>query len=774
MGIFSSKKKTYVSSVAYPLGEDDGEHTPYLQYTMLNAVMQNNNIAESITQGYLRGQGISLRGAYRYARDYYTDGVPQSSVAYAVVPDIEEIRSILEALHPGTDIEFLTTKISSADFLWWGDQYLSDNYGYDPYEENFASPPAGVDVDAEVVYDVESNGDINVLYINADTSTETETFTPAGLVRMKDYVHVAYQTVTTVVDGPTTTTRPAEPGEGDHTETNTVDLDFYTEETTEVVTTVAAGTATDVTTITTVTTSRPKFWMYQIGLGTYPVLDGWLASTDLESPYYPSIPLRVDNEDYGDESHQSTDLYKTGKRVLKKVGIKIEDLVDQINDNEDIEDIDYCYVVFGVNLNAKSQECRRYLYRFFEHLQSVSEVTEDDNDAWVPSSGTSPPTNVLKIFSEENRDKHHDIEIQWQYINTTVETGTVFDDAKPDDVMIAIEGSQIELDLGGGLALDKSKLIATRQIDEDTYARMEIVGLTYENFVYNGKSVQITAWESMQEPDEEDEEQEEGFILPLNYEIIRNTPMVELTDLAYQCNHLVFNCYKVVKQKWYQTGIFKVIIIIIAIVVIVATWGQGTPAVAVSLATMFAEAGISILLAQVLAATIFVLGAMIVTNLITKVSIQLFGEKWGAVIGVIASFVVMNWSNLSTMFGQVATNGLSSIITAQSIMQATTLLSNAYGAYVSGEMSELQQKAMGLWSDYQEDMKKIEDLTKANLGTNLDMIDIQGYMDASFTQLFENPDSFLARTLLTGSDVCEITAGLVSNFAEVGLMLPTS
>lgn len=773
MGIFSSKKKTYVSSVAYPLGEDDGEHTPYLQYTVLNAIMQSNNISESITQGYLRGQGISLRSAFRYARDYYTDGVPESNVAYAAVPDIEEIRTILEGMHPSTDIEFIVTKIGSADFLWWGDQYLSDNYDYDTETGIFGSPPAGVDPAAEVTYDVEANGDIMVLLIDPDLSTYTETFTPIGLIPMEDYVHASYVTITTTVDAPVVTTRPAEPGEVDHTDTVTTNPDAYTEVTTVTVVDVTGATAEDTVTVTTVITSRPKFWMYQIGLGTYPVIDLWLSATDLSSPYYPSIPIRVNNVDMTDEAHQDTDLYKTGKKVLKKVGIKIEDLAEQVLDNPDIDDVDYCYVTFGVNLNAKSQECRRYLYRFFEHLRSISGVEEADFSSWLPGSGTTPPTNVLKVYSAENRDHHHDIEIQWQYINTTVSAGEAFPGAKPDDVYVGIEGTLDEIDIGPDLKIDKTKLIARRQTGVDTYEQMEIVGLTYENFVYKGKSVMISAYDSFKEPEPEEEE-EEGFIVPLNYEIIRNTPMVELTDLAYQCNHLVFNCYKVVKQKWYQSGIFKVILIIVAIVIIVATWGQGTPAVAVALSTTFVTAGIPVLIAHIIAATIFVLGAMVLSNLIMKFSVQLFGEKWGAVIGVIAAFVVMNWSNLSGMFGQIATNGLSSVITAQSIMQATTLLTNAYGAYVSGELSEIQKKSMGLWSDYEEQMKKIEDLTKANLGTNLDMIDIQGFMDATWVNMFESYNSFLSRTLLVGSDVCDITAGMVDNFAEVGLMLPTS
>lgn len=768
MGFFNRNKKTYVTSVAYPLGEDDGQHTPYLQYTMLNALLQGRPIAESITQGYLRGQGVSLRNAFRYARDHYTDGVPESNVGYAAPPDEEEIRPILEALNPGSDITFHSIKVSTADFFWWGDQYLADTYGYDPFEGNFASPPVDVDVDATVSYDMTNDGDIVILMVNADTSTYSETITPVDLVLLKNYVHVAYETLTTTVDGPDTSTRPAEVGEVDHTDTDVVEIDAYTTETTVTETTISGATATDVVTVTTEVRSRPKFWMYQIGLGTYPVLDSWLADENLESPYYPSIPVRVNNVDFTDDAHQDTDLYKTGKRMLRRVGIDIDDIAESVNDNEDIDDIDYCYVVFGVSLNAGSQECKRYLYRFFEHLYTISTVDQTTFDAWSPASKITGPNNVLKIFSTENRDRHHDIELQWNYINQTLEVGTVFPGAKPGDVFVGMAGDQSVIDISFNNTVELSILMVRRQVDADTYTQFEISGLTFENFVYKGKSVHISAFEALTDEDEE------GFIIPLNYQIIRNTPMVELTDLSYQCNHLVFNCYKIVKEKWYQTGLFKIVMIIIAIIIIVVTWGTGTPAAASMLAAVFVGAGISVTMAIVLAATIYVLGMMILMNIIAKVSIGLFGEKWGAVIAVIVSFIAMNWSNIASMAGTVATNGLSTIITAQNLLQATTLLANAYGAYAMGQMTEIQKKAMGLWTEYDEQMKHIEELSRANLNSNLDMIDIQGYTDSTFTQLFESYDSFITRTLLTGSDICNITAGLVENFSDVGLQLPTS
>ena len=119
MGLFSSKKKTYVSSVTYPMGEDGEKRVDYLKYTVLNAVMQGRNVGESITQGYLRGQGISLRNAFTYARDKYKDGVPVSAARYYDQPDMDVLGSIIKAQHPGSTLNFLTTVVGSAQFEWY-------------------------------------------------------------------------------------------------------------------------------------------------------------------------------------------------------------------------------------------------------------------------------------------------------------------------------------------------------------------------------------------------------------------------------------------------------------------------------------------------------------------------------------------------------------------------------------------------------------------------------------------------------------------------------
>lgn len=771
MGIFGSRTSTQVSSVAYPLGEDGENRTNTVRNAVINATMQGRPVGEALTQTLQRGGGISLKNAFRYARDKYADGLPVANTAFFDRPDMSVLTAILAPMHGGASIQYAASLTGSAEFTWWAERYLAETYGYDRTIGEFLRPPEGVDRDAALAYDYEPNGTIRILLMNAGGTSKVLSWRPVGLQRMGNYVHAAYQTVQDFHGDGSTTTRPANPGETDsvQVDSNTVELAGETQHTVvRHVTIIAGGTATVVKTTVTTVTSRPKYFIYQLGTGQYPTLDAWRWGGDLVAPYFPSIPVRVDNQDWTSSARQQTSQYKTSKELLKKVGANLDDLSKTVNTNPDVKEIDYAFIVFGVALNNKSQEGKRYLVRFFEHLRGISAITRADYNHWETTfvanptiNVTTPANNTLIIHSPRNRAQNHDIKLSWNYIETTIKTGQIFAGAKAGDCDISMSGFRLTFNLIADIIVDNSKLYARRQIDADSYEEMEIGGLLYENFIYKGHKVTINAYDMFHDPDEN------GLIIPLNQAIVQDTPLVELTDLSYQCMHIVFNSYKVVKKKWYQTGIFAVILVIVAIVIIVVTWGAGTPAAA----TMIATALGGTMLAIVAAATIYVVGMMVLLNMLTKVAVEVFGAKWGPIIAMVAMLVAMNWGSISGV--AAGTQSASSLITAQSVMQASTTMLNAYSHYASFRLSEIQKEMLGLQTEFEREMAEIERLTQANLGTHLDMIDVQGYTEATLAQLWEPAGQFLQRTLLTGSDVADITNGMVSNFTEVGLQLPT-
>lgn len=773
MGLFSGKKKIYVSSVVYPLGDDEGpKKREFLKYTVLNATMTNApSIADALTQGYLKGQGMALRNCFEYARDKYSEGVPMSSAKYLEEPDQEELKTILVTKHPGSTIDILTLMVGTADYEWWAERYLAQEFGYDRVEREFQRPPAGVDANAAIAYDLEPSGVVRILLMSAGGAIKVIDYRPGdGYKNMADFVHCAYQAVQTFDSGIVTEVRAKTPGEVDSVSVQVT----VTERAGEIQTTTIRIT-TDVdesgpnTTIKTSTVTevrtRPQYFLYGLGAGTYPVLDGWVSGGDLLSPYYPAIPLRRDSKDLLATANKETELYKTSKKFLTRLGMDIDELGESLNGNTGIKDVDHAYVTFGVSLNTQSEEGKRYLFNFFQYLRGITsaQTTKATFELWKTAflnnqRNTPPQMNMIEVYSTKNRENNYDIKIQWDYIDTTLKSGTVREGARAGDVEIVMAGTRTEFSFRSmDFKLDNSKLYARRQLNENTYEELEIAGLVYDNYIYRGKSVSISAFDAF------DDEDEEGFIVPLNQAVLRTMSLRDTTDLAYQCCHMVLNCYRVVKQKWYQTGIFKVILMIVAVVLMYFFPPAGVALMATTIATTFV---VSLIIAKIIAAVLYMLAMMIIMNILTKVAVKLFGETWGPIIAMIAMFVAGNWGNITA----IGTQG----VTVVQVMNATTAVLNAYGNYV-------QQKTLGVYKDignlemeYEKKFKELEEMTEKMLGTNTDLLDIQAMTDATNFYHFETSSTFLGRTLMTGSDITEITLDQVGNFAALGLQLPTN
>lgn len=731
MGIFSSKKKTYVSSVAYSLSGDEEDRVEFLKYTTLQAVMQKRPIAETLTRSYLTGQGIKLRQAYRYAQTSFSDGLPFSAQGFIDNPDLTALRAVLEQENPGATISLLTTFVGSADFTFWVEEWLSDQYGFDRISRTFSRAPVGVDANAVVTYDMEHGGMVQVILTNSNGVSKILSYRLSGISYLDTYVHSVYQT--------------------------------------DVVYTNANGTTKTVR-------SEPIYFMYRVGTGKYPSLDASYSAAMRGSPFFPCVPIRVDNKSMTTGAAKNTQLYKTSEKLLKKVGMSLEQISDSVNANQQINEIDYGFVVFGVQLKTKSQSGKQYLWEFAEYLQGMSIYTKGQFDGWAATGDSlngNPKTNVLKIYHPRMQKDRYNIEIQWQYVDVTVHQGMAFPGARIGKVEVSI-GARSEFDFPGqDIVVDASVLYLRKQITENSYQQIAIAGLVLQNHIYNGHSVIVTAHDAMTKVDEE------GFIIPLNQQLLRSLSIKDSTQVGYECMHIVFNCYQVVKKKWYQSGWFKIVLVIVAIIIVVVTWGSGTAAAGgimsigqVAALGAAAALGATGLLLTYLAATIYVLGMMVLTTLLTEASTGLFGDEWGAVIGAIASMVVMNYASSAAGASAAATGAAKTTLTASNLIQGTSAVASAYGAYAQNKLEGIQNEALKLQTDYEAEMKKIEDLTKQLSGT--DMFDLEGYLDSTQQFVYEKSETFLARTLLTGSDIAEITNGMISNFADIGKELPTT
>jgi hypothetical protein len=74
----------------------------------------------------------------------------------------------------------------------------------------------------------------------------------------------------------------------------------------------------------------------------------------------------------------------------------------------------------------------------------------------------------------------------------------------------------------------------------------------------------------------------------------------------------------------------------------------------------------------------------------------------------------------------------------------------------------------------QEEISKIQEASKATFGYAGAVIDPGSMMSTTEVMIAEGPDTFLTRTLLTGSDIAEMSHDMLSEFSQYSTTLPSA
>jgi len=553
--------------------------------------------------------------------------------------------------------------------------------------------------------------------------------------------------------------------------------------------------------------SPAKIMIYRENSGNSAMDSQFTASVSI-GEFFPFIPVRLWNR-FLSETYLP-DLYTKGKKALRKsTGAKIDKIIDSLADNASLKDIDHAFINFGVALNAKDQSSRRYLYEFFQQQLSAQlgfeytewennyieaqekqaiwrEWREAQNNPLDPLFKTQEPEYVevpyAPAMSIRIRSNHpsidYDMTLSWSSMTEQISNG-VF---KPG----AVKG---EIDVTAGTAFQDSLIIyvqkgETQQIEidwrepiyitwqheENAYRTLAIRGLNHRNVVYKGKSVVISGKAALNDTDES------GFIVPLHTQLYRSMPLVHSTQMSQACAYIVLNSWKETKQRWYESGLFKVIVIVAVIVVSVVTGGAGAAGAGVlgTNATVGTAIGFTGTAAIVAGAIANAIAAVIVAQMITAGTTALFGEKWGAIIGTIASLVVINMGT-SAATGKGWTINYNQLTRAENLLKLTASIGKGIAAEIQQKAIKTFEETEALIADYEEQSKRIAELYQKNIGegAGVDILAIQE-LASRFDFNQEAPMDFLTRTLMTGTDIAELSQSLIDDFASITTSLNLS
>lgn len=628
MGLFS-KTKIYVESFSTPLVE---EVPNLVQQSVLTSIRSERNITDDLIANTISGLGTNLKRYYRYGSEEYFYGVPSGSMNNEGASPTTVQNVISEEIGEGVLVDF--SIYSTADGYYFALEYLLGTRGLNQTTLVVSNPPSGAQGETVFSYaKIVSTNQIELTYTDRFLNEFTETFTYSGsILEDAKYYHVGYYK---------------------YDANEEVDLSVI------------------------------YYWFYSPDEGTYEVLEPY---GEFDSNYFPVVPLRYNNKDLTVDD--GSERYNTSRRLLRQLKLSISELGSAVNANPDISDIDHAYVLMGVSPNTQVKAAQSYLYDFWKDKENNSTYDKEAYDQWSNRDDnfkltSPPPINSLRI-SEAGTS--YNVELGWLYIKSTLLTGVIEPDAKPDDVNTEIIVRPKVT--GQYYGYENSSFIVRKQITTNSYDEIEVRGLNHINYVYRSHTVDTSLANVVSAAQNEDDFSD-GMLIPLDIRLVENLRVVDRTDLVNEAMRINFNCYVKQKLKWYETGLFSAIVAVVGIVLTIYTFGTAS-------ASMGAWLGLGTGLTAAVVGAI----ALGVITIGIKYGINYLADEVG--IGAAVIFAIFSSIALGSIGGNQA--GL-----AQTLSALQSGIETGVNAYIDTEMSDIMDDYDALqreMNEYEEEMNQ--------------------------------------------------------------------
>ena len=745
MGFFSSKKKVYVSSVVYNLLGDQ-QPTQYLPTVVFGGVLkQADSLGITIKDGLLNGPGMRLRKFFKWVRNSgYADEVGLATSTF--YPDVPINKENLANIIKQQNLNYISVEVTSASINYYDYTYIADQYVYN-------NRPDKLNDD----YIVEEFAVLIGYHYVTVTEKDDNGHSVTKIKRIDDY---RYDIRITFTDGTKVEINSSSYNK-DGQYLYAVYIYTYEDEDwlgrPEI-------------------KQRTQYIVYCKNTGNAQYDSFFKEVVPLQKTYAPYIPLRTWNTFLGEGYMPTT--YEFAKKAFKRaVGSNNYDsLISDLKKNNSIGDIDFAYVVFGVALNTPYKEGKQYIFTYLYNLwlnKKISDSISGKPEDAYGSSFLRRVNNPRRVNIKSNYGSiNYNIWFEWGTMTHYYKIGQAKSGLKEGDYHFYAENEYFthKDEDGEETTYTVEHSYFCHQITPVRYEVIELTNFTYANLIYKGKSVVYSGLDALNGSDGPNET---GFIIPLQEQSFKESGLVYTSQLAQSTYYCVFNCYVVKKVRWYQSGIFGfVIAIVIAVVVTVVTWNPAAGGAAAGAAAgTGAAAGAAVgaasstLAGAIMGAVANAIAGMIVLNIVTEVAKGIFGDKVGSIVGAVASIVVMNVAN-GLMNGMSVSEALTQLSSAPQMLKLANAVVSGIKDAINADTQEIYNKSQTMLQEYEQ---RSEEISKLQAELFNQTLDITSITDALKSYSYEPRDSYLNRTLMTGSDIAELTMNLIHNFTDYSM-----
>lgn len=725
MGIFSSDKETVVSTAINRVIEDTMVPDTLLS-SVLESIILEQDIVKNIQQKTLFGPYRNFERMYRYAaKGDYHFGLPNAELLTTEdgIPFVQDALNTLEGVP--VKLQYVYFRPANSVHIAW--QKLTEEYGYDHSTNEITSLSAtkGTKVyldDLVAVYPPvtsEEEGPENTsrgLFGDSPRSG----YTPERPARAESTGLGKYSVEQAWTEGPVQGINIhhvwADPsGELQH-DSIFIDLSSYGQQAEYYH---ARYEFTDST-----GKLRQKYWTYLPGTGTFPALDEVYVSNYVDmGTYFPFALLRRNYKDRTEYNLRDTDEFKTTEKLLKYIDIDFIQMGEAINENPSIGDVVQAAMIMAVPANTENPAELEYLFEYFTQL---SDLVPEERPKNYPHYGTQPS------YAVRIKDADFSMVLSFNKLKKRIKAGNI-------GAVDTITNTWAPRLIPGGTSV-KTRCIR-KQITENAYIELQVDDLKLRYEIYDGESIVAR-------------NNDDNLLIPLDRNIAHKLSILDREKLYYRSLHIVFNSAVEHEIKWYQKGIFRAILMIIAIVVTI--WSGGSAWQSIVTAAGVGAGALAIVLLTI------VLKAVVI-----RAVLDLVAKELGADVALILAVVAAVWGGAKAF----NSGGIGQDVWAKNLLSAATGLAKAsskeYASMIEGvqeELSEFQDYAEGKWAELEEvnDLLDIKNLLNPFVFVGQEPLTLFG----------ESPDDYYSRTVHSGNVGVRSTE-IIENFVNLSIKLPT-
>lgn len=731
--------KTYVNSVTQRMLDTDN-YVSSNDYGMARYLMEQKDrlrpnvnsttIAECLVQANASSLPKKFKNAYRFAKDKskYVYGVPMSSISTDAVNDVKEgLKAYLVNLE-GKPLTFEYIKLNSKNLYHYAWKEVIDTlkYSFTNNELKTLSIKEGVPayLKSSQLYISQSSLDILTLDGNLDQNGLDigNTAQPEMLIGLTDKLAVTY-----------TYTKGIELLEG------TIELDLS-----HVVKKVVISPDIDV--IDKVETELEYLQtMYHNGdtykLFEYAYMSGGIPAIDMSESYqeefgqyYPRIYIRQDANDTIGLAATDQKRIDT-KKLLHTVGIDLADFTESIR--ESIEGINnnykyiFLHLTVSINKEMNDQTTGKYLFNYFDTLYGRSEVTTEVNNFML--------VNEKKGITQEVTDGTYTQLVNYWKSGKETKAGVA-----TNNLGVILQVGEYYIKYSSAVTASESgfptitgKHTIYRQDSTNQYTVITILGLEMIHRFY-GKSIRCKG-------------DDEGLTIPLDLSVVNTLKGKEQDLLLNKAFQITVTTLQVVKKKWYESGIFKVVMAVASIVMNMFIPGSGFV--------------LSALLGAVVTTIVVSIAIKVLMTLALELAISLGISA--EVLGILTAIVAI---------GVAAYGGgkfdFSKMFNAKEALKTLNYSVDMYQQRIGKNIEQIR-KDMDLFGKYAD--SEIERLKDAQAMLDTGMVPPTLEMLTSPTNnvdiyLGESPQDFYTRTV--GLDIVDLSYNMEAYFLAASTIIP--